>query len=268
MGTRQTKWGAYDGDAESLDWILHSRPQSVERPIEADLMDWADDVTYAVHDVEDWYRRGLIPLERLFDFRLPPKHSGASHDENPELTPFLDWVLDRWRSRGLVGDQADRGSIVVQMHSLADKVSVVTPFRGTRECKGLLQATVSDLIAYFADPVSFEGDGLGYEGQLVVPGERRLLCSLLKELVWYYVIERPALAAQQHGQAKIITYLVDWLHEDPTRLLPEDRKAEYAEHQDLTRAIADHVASLTEPMALTLHGKLSGGDLGAITDTI
>ena len=28
-------------------------------------MDWADDITYAVHDLEDFYRAGLIPLHNL-----------------------------------------------------------------------------------------------------------------------------------------------------------------------------------------------------------
>jgi dGTPase len=264
-GYEAKKWGAYRADEPALEWALTDRPKDAIRTIEAELMDWADDVTYAVHDMEDWYRLGLIPLDAIFTFQLPPDHSRADRDENAELTQFLDWVLPRWTAQG---KQADRGSLVRDMHILADKVSVVTPFDGTRECKGLLAATVSDLIAYFADHVTYEGRGIAYEGSLVVDPDRRVLCDLLKELVWYYVIERSALGAQQHGQKRIIRELVQWLHEDPDRLLPADRKSEWQEQGDLTRAVADHVASLTEPMAVKLYGKLSGFDLGAITDVM
>ena len=31
----------------------------------ARLLDWGDDVTYAVHDMDDFYRAGLVPLDRL-----------------------------------------------------------------------------------------------------------------------------------------------------------------------------------------------------------
>ena len=263
-GKKSKKWGAYRADAGTLGWALAGRPDGAVLPIEASLMDWADDVTYAVHDMEDWYRLGLIPLEKLFEFRLPATHSSVNHDENPELSRFLDWVLPRWRSRG---KEADRGELVTNMHLLADNVSVVTPFYGTRECKGLLAATVSDLIAYFCDHVGYAGQGVAYDGELLIDPDRQLLCDLLKELVWFYVIERQTLAAQQHGQAKIVEDLVDWLHED-TRLLPPDRKADLENHGDLTRTVADHVAGLTEPMAVKLHGKLSGSDFGAVTDTI
>lgn len=37
----------------------------MRRAAEAELMDWADDLTYAIHDVEDCYRAGLIPLHLL-----------------------------------------------------------------------------------------------------------------------------------------------------------------------------------------------------------
>jgi len=267
QGKEARKWGAYEGDSAALQWAVEGRPGSATRPIEADLMDWADDITYAVHDVEDWFRLGLIPLEKLFVFRLPPQHEAAGRDQHPELVRFLDWVFKKWLKEGKYPG-VDRESAVVQMHYLADKISVVDAFHGSKGCKGRLQATVTDLISFFADETTFEGRAIGYEGKLHVPDDRRLVCDLLQELVWFYVIERPGLAAQQHGQAKIIENLVDWVMEDHGRLLPDDRKAEYDEHHDLTRAVADHVASLTEPMAIKLHGKLSGADLGAITDTV
>ena len=45
QGQRSRKWGAYEADRETLEWVLEGRP-SDRRPVEADLMDWADDVTH------------------------------------------------------------------------------------------------------------------------------------------------------------------------------------------------------------------------------
>jgi dGTPase len=258
------KWGAYAGDATSLEWVIAHRPEGVEFPLEEQILDWADDVTYAVHDVEDWYRLGLIPLHALFDFNLAADHPSAGQDENITLGHFLDGVEGKWRLRGR---DFDRREVVRALHALADQISVEEPFTGTRVSKGRVQATVSDLITFFTDPITTSSTGVAYEASLIVPEDRRILCDLLKELVWHYVIGSTGLAAQQHGQARIVRALVDWMHDDPDRLLPADRKAEYEEHGDLTRTIADHVATLTEPMAINIYGKLSGTNLGAMTDT-
>lgn len=68
---RSRKFGIYRDDEEVAEWLYEgSLPQS--RPIEEQIMDWADDVTYASHDVEDFYRAGLIPLGNLLDFRSGP----------------------------------------------------------------------------------------------------------------------------------------------------------------------------------------------------
>ena len=50
-------------------------------------MDKADDITYSVHDTEDFYRAGLIPLDRL-----------ASNPK--EQDRFWEKIDDRYASRG------------------------------------------------------------------------------------------------------------------------------------------------------------------------
>ncbi|MGH9904906.1 MAG: deoxyguanosinetriphosphate triphosphohydrolase family protein, partial [Pyrinomonadaceae bacterium] len=43
-----TKWGAYESEEMEFDFALKLARKKNERTIEAELMDWADDVTYAV----------------------------------------------------------------------------------------------------------------------------------------------------------------------------------------------------------------------------
>ena len=47
-------------------------------------MDWADDISYAVHDLEDFYRSGRIPLD---------KYSRLAQNENTDAyNTFLKYV--------------------------------------------------------------------------------------------------------------------------------------------------------------------------------
>ncbi|NJL29795.1 MAG: dNTP triphosphohydrolase [Thermoanaerobaculia bacterium] len=55
-GKGQHKWGAYYSERPELEWARQNGPRGETRCVEAELMDWADDITYAVHDLEDFYR--------------------------------------------------------------------------------------------------------------------------------------------------------------------------------------------------------------------
>ena len=78
---KPNKWGAYgtcDDSLSDFGTLKKARERtdadptvgpSARQSFESQLMDWCDDVTYAVHDVEDFYMIGMIPLEELFGYR-------------------------------------------------------------------------------------------------------------------------------------------------------------------------------------------------------
>ncbi len=258
---RHTKWGVYAVDRQAFAWVRAGRGDDAV-PVEEQVMDWADDVTYACHDVEDFYRTGLIPLAALF-----PPPGAAGGDTERETRRFLDYVEAKRRSAGIAFDRDEATHLLAD---IAKALSIAGPYSGRHEDDVAVNARTAKLIDHFTRDIELEVTGtaaIRYGARLVVPAERRALCELLKELVWCYVIDRPALATQQHGKRRIVSELLRWTHDAP-QLLPTDRAEELDLHADPLRAAADHVASLTEDQAIALHRRLSGASLGSVSDNV
>lgn len=257
-----SKWGVYTVDRAAFAWIRPGRDDQ-DVPVEEQVMDWADDVTYACHDVEDFYRAGLIPLTEL----LPaPGQSGPVTEE--ETDRFLDYVVGKRGAAGIPTDRDELRALLAEVGSAVAKSGMPSAYTGRHEDDVAINARTAELIDYFTRDLQLEITGaapIRYGARLVVPAERRAACDLLKELVWCYVIDRPALATQQHGKRRIVSELLRWTYESP-ELLPVARSEELQLHGDRMRAAADHVASLTEDQAIALHHRMSGASLGSITD--
>jgi dGTPase len=264
-----TKWGAVALDAPALDWVRGSAGVGGDAPrcFEAEVMDWCDDVTFAVHDILDFYRGGHIPLERLFTF-------GGSTSKAPKrrtLTEDADaFLLNACKKHGWSYEKAESA-----WRELLPRAEVYEAWQPTLAIKAQMQTITSQLITYLVEGVDYQGTApCRYDGAFLVDADRdlaeqkRLVCDLLKELLWYYVIDRPAMASQQHGQARIVRDLLSIVHGSAEELLPPDRLEDLGEHGDSLRAATDYVASLTEQHAELLFHRLTGVSIGALTDVL
>lgn len=151
-------------------------------------MDWADDITYAVHDAEDFYRAGLVPLDRLKAFPA-------------ERADFADWVHREW------GGEWDGQPVSHQQ--IVDAVSIIDtlfgtskPYGGEAEQRIAIRTFVSGLVRQYVRATRVEYEEGAH--RLVIDPLYRLQVDTLKQLTWRFVIERPALASQQEGQLRVI----------------------------------------------------------------
>jgi dGTPase len=256
---KRKKWGAYFSEEEDLGFG-RALSAGEERSIEAQIMDWSDDVTYAVHDLEDFFRIGLIPLERLGhpDGR-ERKDLWASFfvdDKQSELNERLD---GRFKS-----DELANGLDTI----FSGAFFGVEPYRGSQEDRINLRYSTSYLIGEFIQAVSLIGDKLDIDPAV------KAQVAVLKELAWFYVIHDPSLATIQRGQRRIVedlhTIYCDAVGDrERWQLFPLGQRELIplvAEEHARLRLATDFVASLTEQMAYELHHRLTGVSSGSILD--
>jgi dGTPase len=242
-GTR--KFGVYDDDREVFDWIREGAPGR-RQCLEAQVMDWADDVAYSVHDVEDGVRSGRISLpaltgrmERTVVAELAAKHFSAE--------PVS----------GLEDAAADLLRLPV--------VAALTEheYDGTLAAQVALKRLTSELVGRFvaaavAATRREHGDGMltRYAADLVIPARVACEVALLKAVALRYVMSDPGRLALQAGQRQRLAELVAALAgRGPDALEPAFVPAWHAAGDDgaRLRVVVDQVAALTDAQANRWH---------------
>ncbi len=243
---RDGKYGAYADDAEVFGWIREGVPDG-QSCLEAQVMDWADDVAYSVHDLEDGLYAGLITLQAL--------HDPTQRKDVAQLT------AEQYCAPGSVGE----GELVAVFDDLLAVPCWPVEFdRGPLSLAALKNLT-SELIGRFcgaAQEATMEAHGYPltrYAADLVVPRPQRLECALLKGVTAYYVMSRAGAAATQARERDIITELAAAVRLGAPGTLDPALRPAYAEAGSDTarlRVIVNQVASLTDTSAIARHGRL------------
>ncbi|GAA4946117.1 deoxyguanosinetriphosphate triphosphohydrolase [Yinghuangia aomiensis] len=234
-------YGVYDDDLDVFAWIRADAPEG-RRSLEAQVMDWSDDVAYSVHDFEDAVYSGRIDLDRL-----------AAPGERAAV---LALAADRY---ALAPDD--------ELGAALDRLLATEfwpgGFDGSRRAQAGLKNTTSELIgrlclaaetetrAYFG-PVP----GVRYAADLLVPRDARLECAVLKALTAHYVMGRADLEQLRIRQRTIVTELVEMLAAGAPDTLDPALRPDYAAASDAAarlRVVVDQVASLTDEAAVVLH---------------
>ncbi|HEX2770987.1 MAG TPA: deoxyguanosinetriphosphate triphosphohydrolase [Micromonosporaceae bacterium] len=243
----ERKFGAYADDAAVFTWLRRGAPDEGRRCLEAQVMDWADDVAYSVHDVEDGIHGGYIKMRRLLD------------DADERVALCVD-------AAEAYSTESAQNLSAVLVALLADPVlEPLGSYDGSHGAQASLKRMTSVLTGRFvAAAVAATQAKYGprphrrYGADLVVPREIRAQCALLKGMALRYVMRRPGAEARYERQRELLSELVHGLTvRAPEPLDPIFAPLWRAATDDAARlrVVVDQVASLTDPAAVEWHSR-------------
>ena len=246
------KFGVYAEDAEVFGWIRQGAPAG--RPcLEAQVMDWADDIAYSVHDLEDGFHAGLITfknLNSLTERAVVSQTTATTYVGDDvsvaELTEVLDALLalDVWPA-SYDGGPAGAAALKNVTSELIGRFCLAAQ-DATRAAHGESSLTHPDpLTRYAAD--------------LIVPRQQRLECALLKGITAHYVMTRAGVIAAQARERELLAELAFAVEQGaPATLDPLLRPAWDTAESDTARrrVVIDQIASLTDTSAIAWHHRL------------
>jgi dGTPase len=294
FGEPGTKFGVYADDAEVFGWIRQDAPD--RRPcLEAQVMDWADDVAYSVHDMEDGFHAGLITFKNLQSSAERAEVSRTAISYCPgevteaELTEVLEALLalDIWPAsydggpgtvaalKNLTSELIGRFCVAAQQATLtaalastpatAPTATAPTATAPNATAPTAAAATTSaaphhpDLASPFSHTSPIGHSFTRYSADLVVPRQQRLECALLKAITAHYVMTRAGVAAAQARERDLLTELAHAIERGaPQTLDPLLRPSWEAAGSEAARrrVVVDQVASLTDTSAIAWHHRL------------
>lgn len=252
LGTR--KFNAYDDDLDVFAWVRAGAPaaDTGQRPrtcFESQVMDWADDVAYSVHDVEDAIHAGWLRITAL-----------TGQAERQEMVAI---------ALASFAKGATEADLLAAIDRLVSLPFWVGDYDGTQRSLAALKNLTSQLIGRFCNAALAAtrerfGDGrlTRWGADLVIPDEQRWEVAMLKSVAVHFVMRRSGAQASYAAQRELIGELVAHLDcAGPHSLEPWLRPAWQAAADSgseaaVKRVVRDQVACLTDTSVVQWHSTM------------
>jgi dGTPase len=223
-GSGSNKFSAYVSELDDLVQAREpfaGRVAGWQQTVEASVMDTADDIAYAIHDLEDFYRIGVlqhapvsaelsqwlagaVDLAALSDAELATsaRRPGRSLEELRRRMHRRDsWIVD---------DDAFLAAVSAVRAELVDDL-LATPYDGSVEAERAIGRFSTRWTARLVAGIGVALDPPTRSGHVMLAPARWHEVQVLKFVHRRFVLLRPDLALHQRGQAQLITSLVEAL---------------------------------------------------------
>lgn len=227
---------------ELLDEISNSKlkPQTLE----CQIMELADDIAYACHDLEDSLKSGVLALEDVI-WSLKNK-SESIHNQFTEILNKSKKICGNSH-----GDIYLKSITSVLINTFVNDIKVINLSENEQKKKGTTYSK-----------------GLGLE-------ENKGLLKELKEVVYELLVRQPSVAEYEIKGGIIVrqlfTMLTDEKYNYKYRLFPLEYQKMIEDNQDvptvsLYRAASDYIAEMTDSFAMRLYNKHFGKEMPSYSD--
>lgn len=296
-GLEVAKFSAYDLDAADLAAARAGLPPFVQS-LECSVMDLADDIAYSIHDVDDFYRAGLLSqgavarefrgwldgapeLHRLDDSALgartaPP--GAALEGLRRKLRTSDPWIAD---------DDAFAEAVGVVAGDLVDGLLAI-PFDGSIAAERALSSFTNRWINHLQSSVVPAPPGEARTGPVTLGPLAWHEVEVLKFVHRHFILDRADIALYQRGLSRVLTRAVKgltaWVTDDVDRHRVPHRLKELVElatdgyaalrttrpdgvpvpaaddvlSLGVGRGVIDYVASLSDDQALAVSEAIDG----------
>lgn len=272
---RPPKFGAYLEDREYFKFAMEhlgsiesQTGRKLPRTVEASVMDIADDIAYAFHDLEDLYKEGIIDFDAVLTDLQGAAKSLAKYDAIEKSDNTFIQAAAR-----LEQDLTERFDLHMYRKALRTTESLIrdaqltTQYDGSTFTGGMLTMALSQAMGpLFA---SIQLDGEDPRGPVVLSGQSWYDLQPLKTITRTYVIDRAGMGQLEFAQRRVIRGMFEalesWLDEKPAvTLLPEPLRSFLLEipgvvhegevvepnSKEVKRAIADYICTLSDEETL------------------